>query len=161
MQTYFGYFEYAWLHICWWNTNNNISFHYRLFPRKTNITKFIFQKIPKSLFWVHSGPFHPNWGQKWIFLGKKGPVSFSIFELPTIVPKIRKIQWAIPEKTVGVTHQKPVYFIKISLWDTANFRVLWLIEKPCNLIGQEHFGPYLRNQNFPKYEICSSIQELQ
>ena len=25
--------------------------------------------------------------------------------------------------------------------------------KTCNLIAQEHFGPYLRNRNFPKYEI--------
>ena len=31
---------------------------------------------------------------------------------------------------------------------------IWLIKKSCNLIGWEHFGPYLRNQNFPTYEIC-------
>ena len=34
-----------------------------------------------------------------------------------------------------------------------------MIEKSWNMIGQEHFGPYLRKQNFPKYEICSSIQQ--
>ena len=38
----------------------------------------------------------------------------------------------------------------------TNFRVLQVIEKSLNLIGQEHFGPYLRNQNFFKYEICST-----
>ena len=27
--------------ICWWNINNNLSFHYTLFPRKTNTTKFL------------------------------------------------------------------------------------------------------------------------
>ena len=32
---------------------------------------------------------------------------------------------------------------------------IWLIKKSCNLIGWEHFGPYLRNQNFPKYGICA------
>ena len=139
--------------------NNNISFHYRLFPRKAHITRF-FKKSKSSIL----GPFRallPKFGPKMNFPEKRSSVSFSIFELPTIVPKIRKIQWAIPEKTVGVTHQKPVYFIKISLWDKAIFRVLQLIEKSCNLIDQEHFGPYLTNQNIPKYEICSSIKELQ
>ena len=29
-----------------------------------------------------------------------------------------------------------------------------------DLIGQEHFGPYIRNQNFSKYEFWSSIQQL-
>ena len=35
--------------ICWWNINTNISFHYRLFPRKANITKF-FKKSQKPYF---------------------------------------------------------------------------------------------------------------
>ena len=74
--------------ICWWNINNNISFHYRLFPRKTNITKF-FKKSQNPIlapFWA----LLPKLGPKMNFPGKKGSVSFSIFELPTIVPKIRK-----------------------------------------------------------------------
>ena len=25
-------------------------------------------------------------------------------------------------------------------------------------VRQEYFGPYFRNQNFPKYEICPSTQ---
>ena len=33
-----------------------------------------------------------------------------------------------------------------------------MIKKPCNLIGREHFGPYLRNKNFPKYEICARTE---
>ena len=32
---------------------------------------------------------------------------------------------------------------------------IWLIKKFCNLIGREHFGPYLKNQNVPKYGICT------
>ena len=173
MQTYFGYFGHAWLHspkmivfnvyvhtknkfqnlllsynitililqfdwlaalcqICWWNINNNISFHYRLFPRKTNITKF-FKKFKKPYFG-----------------GKKGSVSFSILELSTIVPKIRKTN----DPFLGKLLDGHIKFISlIYLWDTANFRVLQLIEKSCNLIGQEHFGPYFKNQNFPKYEV--------
>ena len=32
---------------------------------------------------------------------------------------------------------------------------IWLIKKSYNLNGWEYFGPYLRKQNFPKYEICA------
>ena len=31
----------------------------------------------------------------------------------------------------------------------------YLIQKYCNLIILEYFGPYLRNQNFPKCGICA------
>ena len=48
---------------------NNISFHLRLIPGKTNDK--IFQKIQKNLFWDHFGPFLPKFGQKWIFLEKR------------------------------------------------------------------------------------------
>ena len=37
---------------------------------------------------------------------------------------------------------------------------IWLIKKSCNLIGWEHFGPNLRNQNFPKYGICAGTQQI-
>ena len=143
--------------ICWWNINNNISFHYRLFPRKTNK---IFQKIPKTLFWAHSGPFCPNWGQKWIFLEKRALSVFQYLNYLPLCQKSEKPNEPFLRKLLE-GHTKNQFISLISLWDTANFRVLRLIEKSCNLIGQEHFGPYLRNQNFPKYEVCSSIQELQ
>ena len=54
-----------------WNINKDISFHFRLLPRKTN-DKF-FKKIQKTLF----GAMWPFWpflakpGQKWIFLEKR------------------------------------------------------------------------------------------
>ena len=35
---------------CWWNVNNNISFHFGLFPRKANDK--MFQKIQNSRIWV-------------------------------------------------------------------------------------------------------------
>ena len=56
---------------------------------------------------------------------------------------------------------KPQFIPLISSLDTAHFRVLQLIEKSDNVIDQEYFGPYLRSLNFPKYEICSGIQQLQ
>ena len=37
---------------------------------------------------------------------------------------------------------------------------IWLIKKSCNLIGWEHFGPYLRNKNFSKYGICAGTQQI-
>ena len=33
-------------------------------------------------------------------------------------------------------------------------------KKSCNLIGLENFGPYLRNQNFPKYGIGAGKQQI-
>ena len=41
-----------------WSINNNISFHFRLFARKSNDE--IFQKIQKTLFWGYFGIFCPN-----------------------------------------------------------------------------------------------------
>ena len=50
-------------------------------------------------------------------------------------------------------HAKNQAFSSFCSWDI-------LILKPCNLIGWEHFGPNLRNQNFPKYGIQTRIQEI-
>ena len=44
---------------CWWNINNNISFHFRLFPRKTNMEKF-FQKSKNSYFGENLGSVCPK-----------------------------------------------------------------------------------------------------
>ena len=42
------------------------------------------------------------------------------------------------------------------------FLEIWLIKNSCNLIGWEHFGPYLRNQNFLKNGICAgTLQKIQ
>ena len=37
---------------------------------------------------------------------------------------------------------------------------IWVTTKSCNLIGSEHFGPYLWNENITKYEICARIQQI-
>ena len=69
--------------------NNNISFHFRLFPRKTNNKTF--QKIQKTLFWGHFEPFLPKFRQKWIFLKKK---LSQFLNIPIIYHRHKK-----PEKT--------------------------------------------------------------
>ena len=58
------------------------------FPEK--LTWQNFSKNQKRLFWSHSGRFLSKFGPKMNFPGKKDSGSFSIFELSTIVPKIRK-----------------------------------------------------------------------
>ena len=65
-----------------------LVFYYILFPRKTNITKF-FQKYINPYFGSIRGPF-AQIGAKNDFPVKKGSVSFSVFQLPTIVTIIRK-----------------------------------------------------------------------
>ena len=59
----------------WWNINNNISFHFRLFPRKSNDK--VFQKIQKKPPIL--GQFGALFAQIWAktsFPRKKGCVSF-------------------------------------------------------------------------------------
>ena len=46
----------------WWNIKNNVSFRFRLSPRKTNMTKF-FKKSKKLYFGAILGPFCPNFGK--------------------------------------------------------------------------------------------------
>ena len=48
----------------WWNISNNINFHFRLFPIKTNDK--IFQKIQKTYFGAIFWLFLPKFGLKWI-----------------------------------------------------------------------------------------------
>ena len=49
--------------------------------------------------------------------------------------------------------KKSGYFIDL-FW-----RYGWL-KKFCNLIGWEHFRPYLRDKTFPKYGICAGTQQI-
>ena len=62
----------------WWNINSNISFHFRLFPRKTNDK--IFQKIPKSILLV------PFWAKQ-NFLEKR---ALSVFRYSNYLPSCQK-----------------------------------------------------------------------
>ena len=128
--------------ICWWNINDTIRFHYKLFPIKTNMTK-LFKKSQKLYF----GPCLRLFAQIW-----REKRALSVFQYSNYLPlcqKLEKPNEPFLRKLLD-RHTKSQFISWISLWDTANFRVLRLIEKSCNLIGQEHFGPYLRNQNSPK-----------
>ena len=35
-----------------------------------------------------------------------------------------------------------------------------MIKKSCDLIGRDHFGPFLVNQHFPRYEVCRGKQVI-
>ena len=114
----------------------------------------------KAYFEAILGPFLPKLGQKWIFLEERALSVFQYWNFLPLCQKSEKSNEPLLRKLLD-GHTKNQFIPLISSWDTVNFRVLRLIKKCRNLIGQEHFGPYLRNQNFPKYEICSSIQQLQ
>ena len=101
----------------WWNINNNISFHFRLFPRKTNDK--IFHKIQKKLFWGHFGTFLPKFWQKWIFLEerffkKKVFKRFSVFRNSNYLPSCQK-----SEKTIEL------FLRKTPNWQTDRQTKIW------------------------------------
>ena len=90
---------------CWWNISNNISFHFRLFPGKTNDE--IFQKIQKPSKIQKSqiqGPFWallPKFGQKWLSLEKKRAVS--VFKYSNYLPLCKKLEHPIAKKSNELT----------------------------------------------------------
>ena len=136
------------------------------------ILVFIIDYFQEKLTWPNfsKNPKNPVLGSFWALLPKFGPKmnfpgkrALSVFQYSNYLPLCQKSEKPNEPflRKLLEGHTKNQFISLISLWDTANFRVLRLIEKSHNLIGQEHFGSYLRNQNFPKYDICSSIQELQ
>ena len=90
----------------WWNINNNICFHFKLFPGKTN--ENFFKKNQKTLFRGNFGPFFSKFGQKWISC-KKG------LKYSNYLPSNRE--------TDGVS--------KNAFWYTFDFR--WVF-KGCELL---------------------------
>ena len=136
----------------WWNIYNNISFHYRLLPRKTNMTK-CFKKSKKHILGPFWALFAQIWAKKEFSWKKRALPVFQYSTYLTLCQKPGKPNEPFLIKLLD-RHTKNQFISLICFWDTANFRALRFIEKSHNLIGHEHFGPYLRNQNFPKYEIC-------
>ena len=121
-----------------------------------NMTTF-FKRSQKPYFGPILGPFAQIWDKN-EFSWKKG---LSAFQYSTNLPlckKSEKPNQPFLRKLLD-RHTKNQFISLTSLSDTANFRVLRLIEISRNLTGQEHFWPYLSNQNFPRYEISLSIQE--
>ena len=69
----------------WWNINNNISFHLRLFLEKTDDN--IFEKIQETLFWGLFMVVFSKFEQKWFFLEKK---ALTVFTYSNYLPSCKK-----------------------------------------------------------------------
>ena len=116
--------------ICWSNINHNISSQFRLFTRKTNITKF-FKKYKTPYFGAILDSFCPNLG-KYEFSWKKR--AYSVFQYSNYLSLCQKSKqrnetfW----KTLLDGQTKNLFIPLISLRDTVSFRVLRLIEKSHN-----------------------------
>ena len=82
----------------WWNIKNKISFHFRLYTRKSNDKSFQ-KKSKKNLFWGHFGPFLPKFGQKWIFLEKIALSVFRYSNYLSLCQKSAKTFEQFPRKT--------------------------------------------------------------
>ena len=99
-----------------WNINKNISFHFRLLPRKINDK--IFQKIQKKLFWGHVAIL-AFFAQIWVKMNSPRKKALSVFKysnyLPlcnksekTIMPFLRKmLNWWMDGKADGRTDRQP------------------------------------------------------
>ena len=107
-----------------WNVNNNISFHYRLFPRKTNMAKFL-KKSQELYFGAILGAFPQIWAKNEFSWKKTLPVFQYLNYLP-LCQKSEKPNEPFLRKLLD-GHTKNQFIALISLWDTANFRVQWLM----------------------------------
>ena len=93
-----------------------------------------FSKNPKTPILGPFWDFVPKFGKKWIVLEKW---ALSVFQYSNYLPlcqKLGKPNEPFLRKLMD-GHTKHQFIPLISLWDAAKFRVLWLIEKSCNLIG--------------------------
>ena len=73
----------------WWWNNNNISFRFRLFPKKKSNDNFL-----KKKSWGHFGCFLHKFGQKWIFLEKR---ALSLFRYSNYLTWCQKSQKTIEQ----------------------------------------------------------------
>ena len=122
------------------------------------MTKF-FKTSKKPYFGTILGLSCPNLDKNNVF-GKRALLIFQYLNYLPLCQKSEKVNEPFLRKLLD-EFTKNQFIPLISLEDIANVRVLRLTEKSRNLIREEHFRSYLRNQNFPKYEIRSSIQQLQ
>ena len=83
----------------WWNINNNISLHFRLFPRKSNDNSFQYN----NLIWSRFGPFLPKLKQKWIFLEKRAQ---SVFKYSNYLPSCQKSEKKLMSHSWEKCHAK-------------------------------------------------------
>ena len=114
-------------------------------------------------FWLRPPKnYRKNFQLSWICTSIEKISSFHLFLL-----EIQSI--SEPCDQAGRTHFRPhppkmllinfkfMQKIRLFYWFVLD---IWFIKKSCNLIRWEHFGPYLRNKNFPKYWICAKPQDI-
>ena len=87
----------------------------------------------------------------------------SIHSWDTVNFRVPWLDWPHPLLTMP-NHKIFDQYLIYSMWTCIHMQKIrlfhssvteiWLIKKSCNLIGWEHFGPYLRNKNFPYYSIA-------
>ena len=65
------------------------------------------------------------------------------------------------------THTQPCLSKYVNFYTMEKIRLflgfvleIWLIKNSSNLIGWEHFGPYRKIKNSPKYGICAGIKQI-
>ena len=73
----------------YWNINKNISFHFRLCPRKTN--NKIFKNIQKVQFWGHVAIL-AFFTQIWAKLDFPGKKALSVFKYSSYLPSCQKLE---------------------------------------------------------------------
>ena len=90
-----------------------------------------------------------------------------IHYLDTVSFRVPRPDWLHPFLTTPIPKFFDQHLIYVNLINMQKIRLfhwfvleIWLIKKSCNLIGGEHFGPYLRNKNFPNYWICAGTQQI-
>ena len=91
----------------------------------------------------------------------------SIHSWGTVSFRVPWPDWPHPFLTMPTQiffHQLSIY---VNLYQYARITIFYwfllkilLSKKSCNLIGWKHFGSYLRNKNFPKYDIYAETQQI-
>ena len=124
------------LQIYWWNINNNIySFHFRLFTRKPNMTKF-FKISKKYPILVPFCAFFAQILAKMNFPGKRALSVFQYLYYLPLCQNLEKPNEPFLRKLLG-RHTKNQFVPLISSWDTESCHWLknpsiWL---PKSILG--------------------------
>ena len=111
-----------------------LAFIIDYFQEKLTSQNLFFKKFQNPYFGSILGPF-TQIGAKNEFSWEKK--ALSVFQYSNYLPLCQKSEKPNEPflRKLLEGHTKNQFISLISLWDTANFRVLRLIEKPCNLIG--------------------------
>ena len=85
----------------------------------------------------------------------------SLHSWVTVNFRVLRLDWPTPIFfTIPPKHFLINFYVNLYRLFDWSVKEIWLIKKSCSLIGWEHFGPYLRSKNFPKYLICAGTQQI-